>query len=150
MNNYNEVFFDFLNTVIDNIQYCMLNCNFKHAISYTYVNNCALSIELFYYDGYYGLDFNNDKYRFFITDEYFYFVDIEAEEKDVSSEPVIPCINDYNLDITDKESYFQCSMIENLQNVPFYCFPLIKRIRKAYFTDVSTRTVIKGGFRFIK
>lgn len=147
--NYEQLFFDFVTKLHDNIQYCIVAHYENGWVGYKFVNGIDIDTEHFYYDGYYGIDFKFDGYRMFLMDDCFYFVDLEEEDKDVNSKPAIDTCYDGGTDIVDKHSHFQYSITHDLKGIRWQTFPMIAKIRDTFFEGVGTRIYLENGFQFI-
>ena len=145
MRNYEQELFDALTKLHDNLQYCMVTIYENYWKGYKFVNSAPISTEYWYYDGYEGIEFTIDNIKFFMCDETFAVWDKNNELHD----PVFEHIKDIELDIIDKNSYFQCSLIENLQGIRWELFPIIKKIRSTFFDGISTKDYLDNGFKFI-
>ena len=147
--NYEQLFFDFVTKLHNNLHYCIAAQHNDTWVSYKFVNGINIDTEHFYYDGYYGIDFKFDGFRMFLMDDCFYFVDLAEEDKDVNSKPAIDTCYDGGTDIVDKYSYFQYSITHDLKGIRWQTFLMIKEIRDTFFEGYSTRNYLENGFKFI-
>lgn len=148
MRDYEQELFDAVTKLHDNLQYCMVSYFIEGSahLAYTFVNSVDIFTSHMFYDGYYGIEFGIDDLTIFITDESFAVWDNTGEEY---PKQLFSHVSDSNLEIIDKHSYFQCSIIENLQGIRWELFPMMKKIRSTFFEEWYTKSLLEDGFKFI-
>lgn len=147
MKDYEQELFDAVTKLHDNLQYCMVSHHTTGTLHkcYAFVNSIDINTEHWYYDGYCGIEFTIGNLNIFLSEDSFAVWDKDKPNDD----PVFPHVTDLNLDIIDKNSYFQCSIIENLRGIRWELFPMMKKIRSTFFDEWVTREILEDGFKFI-
>lgn len=147
MRDYEQELFDAVTKLHDNLQYCMVShfSTYSFNKGYKFVNSVDIITEHWVYDSFCGIEFVIDGIMLFVSDETFAVWDKDRPNDD----PVFHHISDPGLDIIDKNSYFQCNIIEDLQGIRWELFPLIKKIRSTFFVEWCTREILEDGFKFI-
>lgn len=143
--NYEQELFDSVTKLCDSIQYCIVYNSTGTYKQYQFVKCVNVIAEHWYYDTYHAIEFIFDDIRLCLGEDTFSVWHRNTDIKDA----IYTHITDIELDITDKHSYFQYNLIEDLQGIRWEVFPLIKKIRNTFFEGISTKDFLEDGFTFI-